>query len=612
MPTKVPLRTKLDKKYTWNAESVFPSAEAWENEIKQILEDIPAVKQFQGRLAEGPSVLMEALEAVYELVSCAQKAFMYAGFSYAVDTTDQHAAGMRSKAQGIYGQVLSAAAYVQPEIIAIGREKFDEWMSQPSGEKLAKYKHSFDDLFRRQAHVRSTEVEEILGLVSDPLQGPANSTSMLTDADFKFKPIKDSDGKELDLTQGTISKLVHNSDRKARRRAYEHYMDKYIEHKNTLASNLAHSIKANVFYMRARNHESSLAAALFDLNIPTDVFHNLIDTFKKNLPVWHRYFAIRRKALGLKKLSYYDMWAPITKKQIKVPFERAVELICESLAPMGKEYVEAVRRGCLQERWVDIYPNQGKAEGAFSWGSQGTHPFINMSYTDEVTSMSTLAHELGHSMHSYLTWKNQPFVYTNYSLFVAEVASNFHQAMMRGHLLQTVKDKNFQLALIEEAVGGNFFRYFFQMPTLARFELETHQRVERGEALTADSMIDLMADLFAEGFGPDFDMDRERIGMTWSTFGHLFSDYYVYAYATGISGAHTFAGKILREERNAVENYLDFLKSGSSDYSLNVLKKAGADLTTPATVEETFAVMEEYIDRMEKLVGELAIVNLKS
>ena len=602
MPTKVPVRSKLDKKFTWNAESVFPSDEAWENEIKQIREDISRIKQFQGRLAEGPSVLAAALEAAYELVSCAQKAFMYAGFSYAVDTTNQHAAGMRSKAQGVYGQVLSAVAFLQPEILALGREKLDEWMNQPSGEKLAMYQHSFDDLFRRQAHVRSAEVEEILGLVSDPLQGPSNSTSMLTDADFKFKPVKDHEGRELDLAQGTISKLMHHPDRKTRRRAYEHYMDKYIEHKNTLASNLAHSIKANVFYMRARKHESSLAAALFDLNIPTDVFHNLIDTFKKNLPVWHRYFAIRRKALGLRKLSYYDMWAPITKKQVKVPFEKAVDLLCESLAPMGREYAETIRRGCLQERWVDVYPNQGKAEGAFSWGSQGTHPFINMSYTDEVTSMSTLAHELGHSMHSYLTWKTQPFVYTNYSLFVAEVASNFHQAMMRGHLLQTVKDKNFQLALIEEAVGGNFFRYFFQMPTLARFGLETHEPVERGRALTADSMINLMADLFAEGFGPDFDMDRERVGMTWSTFGHLFADYYVYAYATGISGAHTFAGKILRGEPNAVENYLDFLKSGSSDYSLNVLKKAGADLTTPETVEETFAVMEEYIDRMEKLL----------
>ena len=526
---------------------------------------------------------------------------MYAGFSYAVDTTNQHAAGMRSKAQGVYGQVLSAVSFIQPEILAIGRETLNEWMNQ--NEKLALYRHSFDDLFRKQEHVRSAEVEEILGLVTDPLQGPGNSTGMLTNADFNFKPAKDHKGNKLEVTQGTISSLMHNPDRKARRTAYENHMDRYIEHKNTLASNLAHSIKANVFYMRARKHESSLAASLFDLNIPTDVFHNLIVTFRKNLPVWHRYFEIRRKALGLKKLRYYDIWAPITKKKVKVPFERAVELICESLAPMGRDYVETVRRGCLQERWVDVYPNQGKMEGAFSWGTQGTYPVINMSYTDEVNSMSTLAHELGHSMHSYLTWKNQPFVYSEYSLFAAEVASNFHQAMMRGHLLKTVTDKNFQLALLEEAVGGNFFRYFFQMPTLARFELETHEREERGEPLTADSMIDLMADLFAEGFGPNFDMDRERVGMTWSTFGHLFADYYVYAYATGISGAHALAGRVLRGEPSAVEDYLGFLKSGSSDYSLNVLKKAGADLTAPQTVEETFAVMENYIDRMEQLVG---------
>ena len=601
MPNTVPLRSKVNKKFTWNAESVFPTDAAWEKEIQQVIEDISTVKQFQGRLAENPSVLIEALEAAYQLISRAQTAFMYAGFSYAVDTTDQHAAGMRGKGQGMYGQVLSAVSFLQPEILEIGRDKLDEWMNQ--NPKLALYNHNFDDIFRKHAHVRSADVEELLGLVSDPLQGPSNSSSMLTNADFKFKPAKDSKGKALDLTQGTYHNILHNPDRKARRTAYENYMDKYIEYKNTLASNLAHSIKANVFYMRARKHESTLSAALFDLNVPTDVFHNLINTFKKNLPVWHRYFEIRRKILGLKKFSYYDMWAPIGKKKVKVPFEKGVELICESLAPMGKDYVKAVRKGCLQDRWVDVYPNQGKAEGAFSWGSQGTHPFINMSYTDEVTSMSTLAHELGHSMHSYFTWKNQPFLYTDYSLFVAEVASNFHQAMMRGHLLKTIKDKNFLIALIEEAVGGNFFRYFFQMPTLARFELETHQRAERGDPLTADSMVDLMADLFAEGFGPNFDMDHERVGMTWSTFGHLFSDYYVYAYATGISGAHALAGKILRGEPNAVENYLGFLKSGNSDYSLNVLKKADADLTTPQAVEETFAVMESYIDRLEKLLS---------
>ena len=601
MANKVLPRKNIDRKFKWNAESVFPSMDAWEKEAAKIVKDIAKARQYQGRLDESAAILLEAMNVSEQLILRAYKLYMYASFAYAVETTDMQAGGMLGKAQGIFGQVLSAVAYLQPETLAIGKDKLEEWVRQNA--KLAVYRHNFGDLFRQQAHVRSAEVEEILGLASDPLQGASNSTSMLTNADFRFKPIKDSTGKAIDVTQGNYdTQLMHLSDRKARKAAYETYMDKYVEHKNTLASNLETSIKANVFNMRARKHETTLSASLFNLNIPTDVFHNLINTFKKNLPVWHRYFDMRRKVLGLKKFSYYDMWAPIAKKKVKVTYEEGVNMICDSLAPMGRLYVETVRKGCLKDRWVDVYPNQGKSHGAFSSGAQGTYPFIMMSYTDEVTSMSTLAHELGHSMHSYLTWKHQPFVYSGYSLFVAEVASNFHQAMMRGYLFDTVKDRNFQVALIEEAVGGNFFRYFFQMPTLARFELETHERVEHGEPLTADIMINLMADLFAEGFGPNFDLDRERVGMTWATFPHLFQDYYVYQYATGISAAHALSSRILRGEPNAAENYLEFLKFGSSDYPLNVLKKAGVDMASPAAVEETFAVMESYIDRLEKLV----------
>ena len=604
MAVKVLPRNKIEKKYKWNAESVYASAETWEKETQLILEDVAKVKEYQGRLAESAEVLLEAMRVSEDLIQRAYKAYVYASFAYSVETTDPEAGGMLGKAQGVFGQVAGAVAFIQPETLTIGREKLEEWMNQ--NENLAVYRHNFEDLFRQQAHVRSAEVEEILGMVSDPLQGASNSTSMLTNADFKFKSVKDRKGNVIEVTQGNYdTQLMQNPDRKIRKAAYESYMDKYVEHKNTLATNLETSVKTNVFNMRVRRHDSTLSASLFNFNIPTDVFHNLLETFKKNLPVWHRYFAIRRKALGLKKLAYYDMWAPISKKRVKVPYEEGVKLICDSLAPLGKEYVDTVRRGCLKDRWVDVYPNKGKSHGAFSTGVQGTYPFIMTSYTDEVGSMSVLAHELGHSMHSYLTWKHQPFVYAGYSLFVAEVASNFHQAMMRGHLLHTIKDRNFQIALIEEAVGGNFFRYFFQMPILARFELEIHQRAERGESLTADSMVDLMADLFAEGFGPNFDMDRQRVGMTWSTFSHLFADYYVYAYATGISGAHAAAGRILRGEPNAVEDYLGFLKSGSSDYSLNVLKRAGIDLTTPKAVEETFAVMEDYVARLEKLLSQV-------
>jgi len=602
MTASIPPRSKVDKKYTWNAESVFKSKKEWDAAVKNILADLPKIKKYEGRLGESAETLAEAFDHVEDLIKRLSHVTMYAGFSYNVDTTNQTSADMFGKAQTVSGQVAGALAFINPELLQIGKAKLDEWMSQ--NPKLAIQAHAMDNLFHKQAHVRSGEVEEILGMVSDPLGGASNSSSMLTNADFKFAPAADNKGKKIAVTQGNFhTALMEHPDRKVRQSAFESYMDKHLEFKNTLAANLSASIKANVFYSQARKHENSLSASLFENNVPVEVFHNLIDTFKKNLPIWHRYFEIRRKALKLKEVTYYDMWAPIAQKKTKIPYEKAVGLICDSLAPLGKDYTETIRKGCLKERWVDVYPNQGKSNGAFSWGASGTHPFIMMSYTDEVVSMSTLAHELGHSMHSYLTWKNQPFAYSEYSLFVAEVASNFNQAMLRRHLLNTITDKNFQISLIQEAVGSNFFRYFFQMPILARFELETHERIERGESLTADSMQDLMADLFTEGFGPKVKIDRPRVGMIWSTFGHLFADYYVYQYATGISGAHALSARILRGEPNAVEDYLGFLKSGSSVYPLDVLKKAGVDLTTPKAVEETFTVMEGYIDRLEELVG---------
>ncbi|MGE5072466.1 MAG: oligoendopeptidase F [Anaerolineae bacterium] len=593
-----PPRNKVDKSQTWNAESVFKNQRAWQDELNSVLADANSVKAFQGRLGESPATLAEALKAYEQLLVRAARVYMYAGFSYSVDTADQKAAGAVGRAGSMYGQVAAAVAFFSPELIAIGKEKLNDWMKQEPG--LAVYAHNFDNLFRKQAHIRSGEVEEILGMLADPFSGPQNTASMMTNADFKFEPAVDGKGRKLVVTQSSIHQILGTADRVARRSAWNNYMDRHVEFKNTLASNLATSIKANVFNMRAHKFDTSLAASLFENNVPVEVFHNLIDTFKKNLPVWHRYFELRRKALGVSSISYYDMWAPLAK-DVKLTFKDAVDMICEGLKPMGKEYTDVVRKGCLQQRWIDFAPNKGKQNGAFSYGAPGTYPFIMMSFTGDVGSMSTLAHELGHSMHSYLTWKHQPLAYSDYSLFVAEVASNFHQAMVRAHLLNTTKDRNLQIALIEEAMS-NFFRYFFQMPTLARFELETHQCIEKGEPLTADSMMELMANLFTEGFGPKVKIDRPRVGMVWSTFSHLFADYYVYQYATGISGAHALSGRILRGEPHAVEDYLGFLRSGSSAYPLDVLRRAGVDLASPKPIEETFAVMESYIDRLETLL----------
>ena len=597
--TTIPLRSESRKQYTWNAESVFPSPQAWESEVGAILAELPLLKKYQGRLKEGAAVLADAFDLLEGLTARSLRAVVYAGFSYSVDTTDQAAASMRARADSLQGQLAAAGAFVNPELIAIGHAQLMEWTGQEP--RLAHYAQHLRNLFRRQEHVRSSEVEEVLGMLNDPFSGSGAASSMLTNADMKIPAATDSQGDSIELAEALVWKVMSLDDRRARQSAWDNYHQTLLGYKNTLATNLATSIKQNVFLSRVRRHESALEMMLSEHNIPVSVFHNLIDTFRKNLPIWHRYFELRRKALGLPTLEPYDIWAPLTKATVQVPFEKAVDIIGEGLLPLGKEYVGVLRNGCLEERWVDVYPNKGKRGGAFSWGSPGTHPFIMMSYTDDIFSVSTLAHELGHSMHSWLTWQNQPFVYADYSLFLAEVASNFHQAMVRDHLLRSNPDRDFQIAVIEEAMS-NFYRYFFIMPTLARFELDTHTAVEQNQPLTADSMINLMADLFTEGYGGRVNVLREYVGMTWARFGHLYSDYYVYAYATGIAGAHALAGRVLRSEPNAVENYLGFLRSGCSDYPLDVLRRAGVDLTTPAPVDAAFAVMADYVDRLEQLV----------
>ena len=528
------------------------------------------------------------------------KLYVYAGMDYAVDTQNQPAAKRYGRSQGLAAQLAAASAFVGPEILAIGEATVRGWLAEEP--RLAYLQHYVDNLFRKQAHVRSAEVEELLGSLAAPFANVETTASMLTDADFKFPAATGSDGSAQPVTQGTLDKILAGADREARRTAWEGYMDTYLAYKNTLAANLLTSVKYNVFSMRARRHTSTLEMALAEHNTPVEVFHNLIATFQKNLPTWQRYWAVRRKALGVDILQPYDIWAPLTGSRPTISYEQAVEHICRGLAPMGEEYVATVRRGCLEERWVDAMPCQGKMGGAFSSGAPGTHPFIMMSYTDEVFSLSTLAHELGHSMHSYLTWQNQPVLYSDYGMFVAEVASNFHQAMVRAHLLANETDPAFQIAVLEEAMS-NFHRYFFIMPTLARFELEVHQREERGEGMSADDMIGLMADLFAEGYGDGVHVDRERTGITWATFGHLYVDYYVFQYATGISGANALARRILAGTPGAVEDYLSFLKAGDSLYPVDALKLAGVDLTTSAPVEAAFEVLAGLVDRLEKLVG---------
>jgi oligoendopeptidase F len=600
MANTVPLRSDVPIEHTWNTDSIFPTPDAWEAAFKQVESSLPSLEAFKGRLASDAKTLADWLETSEKVQITLNQVSVYARLNYTVDTTNQASVARQDRSRGLASRHGAATAFARPEMLAIGKERLDQWIKQEP--RLARYGHFFDRMERRRPHVRSAEVEQLLSSASDAFTSGTSTHGILTDAELKVPPVRTPSGETFDITSGTINKLLHHPDRETRRMAWEQYSDAHLAVKQTLGNVVATGVKQNVFFARARSYGSPLEAALLPNFVPPEVFHNLIGTFRKNLPTWHRYWRLIRTALGYDKLHVHDLKAPLGASQPEVPYATAVDWITEGMRPLGEEYVREARRGMLEERWVDIYPNKGKRAGAFSSGAYGTNPFVLMSYNDDVFSASTLAHEIGHSMHSWYTRRTQPFVYSGYGLFLAEVASNFNQAMVRAHLLRTNDDRDFQIAVLEEAFA-NFHRYFFVMPTLARFELAIHDRAWRGEAITAQTLMTVLTDLFREGYGDEVEIDADRIGITWAYFStHLYSNFYEYQYATGIAGAHALAEGILAGKPRAAEKYVEFLKAGGSDYPLETLRRAGVDLASPEPVEQTFGVLARMVDRLEALV----------
>ncbi len=598
----LPSRSEIPTSETWDLASVFATPTHWEAACRTLADSLSGLNAYQGRLKEGPGMLLECIQKLQELGSLLGRILTYAGNSNAVDTTDQASAARAGQARSLAARYGASAAFIDPELIELGFPRVRRWMKK--NPELAFFAYYVDQLEKHAVHIRpgDVDVEEVLALTGDPFSGPMSVYSMLNNADLKFQPAIASDGSQHEVGQSTIGSLITHPDRQVRRSAWENYADGYLAFKNTLAANLTNVVKQDIFNARTRGFSSSLHASLEPNDIPVEVFYNLIEVFKKNLPTWQHYWRLRRRALGYEKFHVYDIKAPLTAAKPVVSFEQAVDWICAGMAPLGEEYVHILRKGCLEERWVDQARNRGKREGAFSSGSFGTRPFIMMSYAGDLFSLSTLAHELGHSMHSYYTRLNQPFLYSRYSLFVAEVASNFNQAMVRDYLFRTNTARDFQVALIEEAMS-NYHRYFFIMPSLARFELEMHTRAERGAPLNADILINMMADIFKEGYGDEVEFDMERIGITWAQFSHMYRNFYVYQYATGISGAHALSHAVLEGEPGSVDRYLAFLKAGGSLSPLDALNLAGVDLTQPEPVERAFDVLSSLVERLERLAG---------
>jgi len=597
---EIPPRSAIPAEHRWSTESIFESDASWEAGCKEAEGRLAHLAGFRGRLGEGPETLAEWFDALEDMLERVGKIYVYASMFHNADTADQDAVAKHDRAQVIFSRATATVAFAEPELLSIGFDRLRRWVAEEP--RLGHLGHYLDDLERKQRHVRSAEVEEVLGRLTDPFHSARAIHGILADADLVFRPASTARGAAVEVAQGSIDALLADPDRTTRRTAWESYADAHHALRNTMAGCLSTCVKQHVFQAMVRGHASCLEAALAEDNIPVSVFHALLEAFRRHLPTWHRYFRLRREVLGYDSLHPYDLKAPLSPARPVVPYEQAVAWILEGMAPLGREYVEALARGLGDERWVDRRPSQGKRAGAFSTGWPGTRPFVLMSYNDDVFSLSTLAHELGHSMHSLRTWASQRQIYAHYSIFVAEVASNFNQAMVRAYLLEQNPDPEFQVAVIEEAMA-NFHRYLFLMPTLARFELEIHDRAFRGEALTAEGMCNLMRDLFAEGYGGEVAVDDARVGITWAEFPtHLYANFYVYQYATGIAAAHALVQAVKSGAASARERYLGFLAAGNSAYPIDVLSEAGVDLTRPEAVEAAFRALSGMVDRLAALV----------
>lgn len=594
-------RDQVPVEHTWKLEDIFATDEAWEQELKEIKEMIPSFSKYQGKLSESAQNLYELLTLQDEVSERIGKLYTYAHMRYDQDTTNSFYQAANAKAENLITQISSAMSYIVPEILDIDEEKLTAFIKEE--EKLQVYKHALNEITRQRPHILSEKEEELLAEVSEVTGNAAQTFGMLNNADLTFPAVKDEDGNEIDLTHGRYINFLESSDQRVRRDAFKAMYDTFGSFKNTFSSTLSGAVKKNNFYAKVRNYDSARQSALNNNNIPEQVYDNLVEAINERLPLLHRYVALRKKVLKLEELHMYDLYTPLVKDvDMKYSYQDAQEHIVKGLEPLGDEYVKIVKEG-FENRWIDVEENKGKRSGAYSSGAYGTNPYILMNWQDNLNNLFTLSHELGHSLHSYYTRKNQPFRYGNYSIFVAEVASTCNEALLNEYMINNTTDQKEKLFLLNHFLEG-FRGTVFRQTMFAEFEHNIHILAQNGEALTADKLTEVYYDLNKKYFGDDLIVDEE-IGLEWARIPHFYYNYYVYQYATGYAAAQSLASQILKEKEPAVKRYKEFLKAGNSDYPIEVLKHAGVDMTEKAPILSALDVFEEKLTEMEKLLEEM-------
>lgn len=596
----IPKREEIDEKYKWNLKDIYKSDDDWENDFRWIEQNINNYKSFEGQLALSAEKLLACFKFDEQVGSKLERLYLYAMLAKDSDMTISKYQGMDDRIKSLYSKVMTASSFIKPELLSIDEAVLHNMIK--SNPDLHIYDHSVKDLLRFKSHTLDKSKEELLAMAGEIAQVPYNTYSIFTNADLKFPVIKDDNGNDVEMSHARFYSAMYSKNRAYRERAFKAYLTPYKNNVNSLSTLFNGNLKTNIFFARARKYNSTREASLHKNNIPISVYDNLVNAVNENFEPMYHWAELKKKLLGVDDLHPYDTYVTLFDQTLekKYPYEEAKKIVLEALKIMGEDYLTSLKTA-FDNRWIDVYETKAKRSGAYSSGTTyGVHPYVLLNWTDMLNDVFTLAHEMGHNMHSYYTGLNQPYVYANYSIFLAEVASTFNENLLLDYLIENASNKNEKLFLIEKYLN-NITATFYRQVMFAEYESVTYKKTEKGEALTPDVLSELYKNLYQKYWGPNMVIDDEET-FTWSRVPHFYYNFYVFQYATGFAASEALAAKVKAEGQAAVNKYINFLKSGSSDYPIEVLKKAGVDMNSLEPITAVTNKMKKLLNELEKSI----------